>query len=72
MFMRDLKMPFKKYKPDCFVRVCGDSPLIDTGLIEEAINIYKNNKADLVTNVFPRSFPKRTICRSDQNFFFLE
>ena len=52
------KNAIQKYKPDCFVRVCGDSPLIDTGLIEEAINIYKNNKADLVTNVFPRSFPK--------------
>ena len=52
------KNAIKKYEPDYFVRVCGDSPLIDMGLIEEAIKIFQNSNTDLVTNTFPRSFPK--------------
>lgn len=41
-----------------FIRVCGDSPLIDSKIIDKAIEICKKNTFDLVTNVFPRSFPK--------------
>jgi spore coat polysaccharide biosynthesis protein SpsF len=43
---------------DAFVRVCGDSPLIDPALVDEAIALYHHHDCDLVTNVFPRSFPK--------------
>ncbi len=43
---------------DAFVRVCGDSPLIDPTLVDQAISIYADQSCDLVTNVFPRSFPK--------------
>lgn len=43
---------------DAFVRVNGDSPLIDPRLIEEGIEIFLKGKYDIVTNVFPRSFPK--------------
>ena len=43
---------------DKFIRVCGDSPLIDSKIIDKAIEICKKNTFDLVTNVFPRSFPK--------------
>jgi spore coat polysaccharide biosynthesis protein SpsF len=43
---------------DAFVRVCGDSPLIDPTLVDEAIALYHRHDCDLVTNVFPRSFPK--------------
>ena len=46
------------YHKDKFIRVCGDSPLIDSRIIDKAIEICKKNKFDLVTNVFPRSFPK--------------
>lgn len=46
------------YSKDNFIRVCGDSPLIDSRIIDKAIEIFKINKFDLVTNVFPRSFPK--------------
>lgn len=48
----------KYYKIDTFVRVCGDSPLIDHHLVDQAIEIYQSQKCDLVTNVFPRTFPK--------------
>jgi spore coat polysaccharide biosynthesis protein SpsF len=45
---------------DCeaFVRVSGDSPLIDPALIDTAIKIYREQEADVVTNVHPRTFPK--------------
>jgi spore coat polysaccharide biosynthesis protein SpsF (cytidylyltransferase family) len=42
-----------------FIRVSGDSPLIDYKIIDRAIKIFKKNKRnkDLITNVFPRTFP---------------
>lgn len=43
---------------DAFVRANGDSPLLDAALIEQAYGIYTKSNCDLVTNVFPRSFPK--------------
>jgi spore coat polysaccharide biosynthesis protein SpsF len=43
---------------DAFVRVNGDSPLLDPLLVEHAIGLYRQHAPDLVTNVFPRSFPK--------------
>lgn len=48
----------KKEKADCFVRISGDSPLIDSKLIDQAIKIYYENEYDLVTNVLKRTFPK--------------
>ena len=42
-----------------FLRISGDSPLIDYRLIDKAISILnKNMNYDIVTNIFPRSFPK--------------
>lgn len=40
------------------VRVCGDSPLLDPNLIQQAIRLYQTGPDALVSNVFPRSFPK--------------
>jgi len=41
-----------------FVRLSGDSPLIDYKIINRAIKILKKNKnIDIVTNVFPRTYP---------------
>ena len=45
------------YKADAFIRINGDSPLMDPKVIEEGIEIYQNGDYDLVTNIFPRSFP---------------
>ncbi len=47
----------KHYSADAFVRINGDSPLMDPKVIEEGIEIYQNSDYDLVTNTFPRSFP---------------
>ncbi len=40
------------------VRICGDSPLIDPTLVNRAISLFGTGEFDVVTNVFPRSFPK--------------
>ena len=50
-------LTLKKYNCEAFFRVCGDSPLLFPSLFDEAALIYKNKELDLVTNVFPRSFP---------------
>ena len=49
----------KKYKQKYFIRISGDSPLIDYKLINYSINLIKKNKKnyDIVTNVFPKTFP---------------
>lgn len=41
-----------------FVRVCGDSPLLDTELVRRGLAEYAAGGWDLVTNTHPRSFPK--------------
>ena len=49
----------KIIKAKVFVRISGDSPLIDPKLIDKAIKIsQKEKKFDIITNVFPRTFPK--------------
>ena len=46
-------------KAKSFVRISGDSPLIDPKLLDKAIKIsQKEKKYDIITNVFPRTFPK--------------
>ena len=47
----------KKHKCDAFFRICGDSPLLLPLLFNQALLIYNNSSYDLVTNVFPRTFP---------------
>jgi len=45
-------------RADAVIRISGDSPLIDPTIIREAIALFIAGGADLVTNVFPRSYPK--------------
>lgn len=40
-----------------FVRISGDSPLIDPQLIDRGICLFSESPVDVATNVFPRSFP---------------
>lgn len=55
---RFLKLAIKK-KAKYFLRINGDSPLIDYKIVERAINILnKKKKYHIITNVFPRTFPK--------------
>ncbi len=47
----------KKFKLDGFVRITGDSPLINYKIIDKAIKKFSKKKPDIITNVLPRSFP---------------
>jgi len=46
------------YQFDGFVRVNGDSPLLDQRLIEKGVDIFLNGDFDLVTNALPSTYPK--------------
>jgi len=48
----------ERFGLDAFVRVTGDSPLIDPALVDAVVALYREGEADLATNVFPRRFPK--------------
>ena len=43
---------------DLFVRISGDSPLLDYRLVSEALDIFAKGDYDIVTNVGKRTFPK--------------
>jgi len=43
---------------DHILRVCGDSPMLDSAIVDRAIRLYQSNEVDLVTNVQQRTFPK--------------
>ena len=42
---------------EAFVRICGDSPLISHRLIDYAIDVFKRENADFVSNIGIRTFP---------------
>lgn len=65
VFRGDLDNVFKRFRDalsahpaDWVVRICGDSPLISSELINEAIAMAHLDAPDLVSNVFPRTYPK--------------
>ena len=41
---------------DAFIRISGDSPLLDQSLVDRAVALLDD--ADLATNVHPRTFPR--------------
>ena len=46
-----------KYKERYFLRISGDSPLIDYKIVNKCIELHeKNKKFDITTNTFPRTF----------------
>ena len=47
----------EKYKFDFFARICGDRPFFDYELVSKAIEIFKKKGADLVTTMYPRTYP---------------
>ena len=48
----------RKYDIKNFVRISADSPLIDPKIIDKVSKNFSDKKYDIVTNVFPRSYPK--------------
>ena len=49
-------MALEEYNLDVFVRVCGDSPMLDQKLIDQGVKLF-NMGYDFVTNILPRTFP---------------
>lgn len=47
----------QEYACDAFVRLTGDSPLLDYRIVDRAIEIWREGHYDLVTNAVPRTFP---------------
>ncbi len=48
----------ERFGLDAFVRMTGDSPLLDQALVDHGAALYRQGGHDVVTNVFPRStFP---------------
>jgi len=50
----------KIYKPDVIVRLTGDCPFIDHGIIDKMLNLYMFNwpNIDFMTNCFKRTFAR--------------
>ena len=47
----------KKFHLNSFVRICADRPFLDYDLLKKMIKKFLSNKYDIVTNVFPKTFP---------------
>lgn len=43
---------------DAFVRVCGDSPLLDWRLVDKAVSLFRVGECTMVSNIQTRSYPK--------------
>lgn len=54
---RRFKDVIKQYQLENFIRVCADSPLIDSDIIDTGIEIFRTGDYEIVTNVFERTFP---------------
>ena len=48
----------ESFPVDAFVRVSGDSPLIDHRLVDRAVDLFRTQRPDLVSNVVERTYPK--------------
>ena len=51
------KQVLDRFRFDVFVRISGDSPLLDPRLVDEAVDVFLNNDFEIVTNVLPRTYP---------------
>ena len=48
----------KEYPCTWFFRICADSPLLDGAVLQTMLAYSDRPDVDLVTNVYPRTFPK--------------
>lgn len=47
---------------DGFLRVNGDSPLVDSELLSKALNQWKEENSDFITNIHTRTYPYGISC----------
>ena len=43
---------------DAVVRITSDCPLIDPELVDETVEVFRDEHADYASNVFPRTYPR--------------
>lgn len=48
----------REFNEEAFLRINGDSPLIDPRLVDQMISVFNSGSADMVTNTLERSYPK--------------
>ena len=48
----------KAHPCESFVRICGDSPIINTDLIAHMVGLFKQKECDFLSNVHHKKFPK--------------
>jgi len=51
------KEVIEHYRLSSFIRICGDSPFIDSDIIDQGIKVFEQEKYEIVTNCLQRSFP---------------
>lgn len=54
---RRFQLCLKEHPADWFLRICADSPLLSADLLRHLLDYQHRDDIDLVTNVFPRTFP---------------
>jgi spore coat polysaccharide biosynthesis protein SpsF len=52
------KETLETFSIESFVRLSGDSPLLDPAIVSKAIQIFREKKCSMVTNVLNRTYPK--------------
>lgn len=57
---------------DNFVRVCGDSPLLDYRLVEKAMEMFEERDVRMVSNIVRRTFPKGQSVEMLDSRYFLD
>ena len=58
-------------KIDAFVRISGDSPLLDYNIVDKAIRIFSKSQANIVTNTFPKTYPPGQSVEVLDKYFFM-
>ena len=71
VFQRSVEC-FEKFNLKSFVRVCADRPFFDVNLMDRMISKFKNSKFDIITNQYPRSYPKGLACEVAKTNIFLK
>ena len=61
VFERTIECSYK-YNFQSFVRVCADRPFFDVKLMDKMIKKFREKKYDIVTNQYPRTYPKGLAC----------
>ncbi len=62
---------FTKFNLKSFVRVCADRPFFDVKLMDRMITKFRSARFDIITNQFPRTYPRGLACEiSKTDIFF--